>query len=205
MSLFEVQTWLGHKHPASTQHYAKVNPVKLTRSYEKAGYFERNVRAIDVLIDQDVVRKGTGNGEPWKYFDLGHGFCAYDFFDQCPHRMACARCSFYVIKESSQVQVLEAKGNLLRPHQDIPLSEPEIAAVEQGVRAYGRTTRSTGRRSNSRRLYAPGTRGGRTDRGSAEHGEVGVARLVFANGGCYVLAFGVPVGSRKLMLLGCST
>lgn len=79
MSLFEVQAWLGHKHPASTQHYAKVNPAKLTRSYEKAGYFERNVRAIDVLIDQDVVRKGTSNGEPWKYFDLGHGFCTYDF------------------------------------------------------------------------------------------------------------------------------
>ncbi len=136
MSLFEVQAWLGHKNPASTQHYAKINPTKLTRSYEKAGYFERNVRAIDVLIDQDVVRKGAGNGEPWKYFDLGHGFCTYDFFDQCPHRMACARCSFYVIKESSQAQVVEAKGNLLRLRQDIPLSQPEIAAVEQGVAAY---------------------------------------------------------------------
>lgn len=41
-----------------------------------------------------------------------------------------------MIKESSQAQVLEAKGNLLRLRQDIPLSEPEIAAVEQGVRAY---------------------------------------------------------------------
>ena len=74
MSLFEVQAWLGHKHPASTQHYAKVNPAKLTRSYEKAGYFERNVRAIDVLIDQETVWKGLADKEPWKYFDLGHGF-----------------------------------------------------------------------------------------------------------------------------------
>jgi hypothetical protein len=26
---------------------------------------------------------------------LGHGFCTYTFFEQCPHRMACARCDFY--------------------------------------------------------------------------------------------------------------
>ena len=138
MSLFEVQAWLGHKHPASTQYYAKINPTKLTRSYEKDGYFERNVRAIDVLINQDVVWKGRGGKEPWKYFDLGHGFCTYDFFDQCPHRMACARCSFYIIKGSSQAQVLEAKSNLVRLRQEIPLSEPELAAVEQGVIAYER-------------------------------------------------------------------
>jgi integrase len=60
MSLFEVQAWLGHKNPSTTQHYAKLNPSKLTKSYEKAGYFERNIRAIEVLIDQDVVRKRTG-------------------------------------------------------------------------------------------------------------------------------------------------
>jgi hypothetical protein len=136
MSLFEVQAWLGHKHPSSTQHYAKINPAKLTRSYEKAGYFERNIRAIEVLIDQDVVRKGLGAQEAWKFFDLGHGYCTYDFFDQCPHRMACARCSFYVGKESTRAQILEAKTNLLRLRQEIPLSEPELAAVEQGLVAY---------------------------------------------------------------------
>lgn len=136
MSLFEVQAWLGHKHPSSTQHYAKINPMKLTRSYEKAGYFERNIRAIEVLIDQDVVRKGLGAEEAWKFFDLGHGYCTYDFFDQCPHRMACAQCSFYVGKESTRAQILEAKANLLRLRQEIPLSEPELAAVEQGLAAY---------------------------------------------------------------------
>jgi integrase len=136
MSLFEVQAWLGHKHPSSTQHYAKVNPLKLTKSYEKAGYFERNIRAIEVLIDQDVVRKGLAGQEAWKFFDLGHGYCTYDFFDQCPHRMACAQCSFYVGKESTRAQILEAKANLLRLRQEIPLSEPELAAVEQGLAAY---------------------------------------------------------------------
>jgi integrase len=136
MSLFEVQEWLGHKHPSSTQHYAKINPSKLTKSFQKAGYFERNIRAIEVLIDQEVVRKGLAAQEAWKFFDLGHGYCTYDFFDQCPHRMACAQCSFYVAKESTRAQVLEAKANLLRLRQEIPLSEPELAAVEQGLAAY---------------------------------------------------------------------
>jgi integrase len=136
MSLFEVQAWLGHKNPSSTQHYAKINPSKLTKSYEKAGYFERNIRAIEVLIDQDVVRKGLAAQEAWKCFDLSHGHCTYDFFDQCLHRMACAQCSFYVAKESARAQMLEAKTNLLRLRQEIPLSEPELAAVEEGLATY---------------------------------------------------------------------
>jgi hypothetical protein len=136
MTLFELQEWLGHKHPSSTQHYIKISPTKLMKSYAKAGYFERNVRAIEVLIDQDVVRQGLAGKEPWKFFDLSHGYCTYDFFDQCPHRMACAQCSFYVPKESTRAQVLEAKANLLRLRQDIPLSESELAAVEEGIAAY---------------------------------------------------------------------
>ena len=136
LSLFELQEWLGHKHPSSTQHYAKITPTKLMKSYAKAGYFERNVRAIEVLIDQDVIRRGLGGKEPWKFFDLGHGFCTYDFFDQCPHRMACAKCSFYLPKESSRAQMLEAKSNLLHLQQTIPLTEPELAAIDEGVAAY---------------------------------------------------------------------
>jgi hypothetical protein len=97
---------------------------------EKAGYFERNIRAIEVLIDEDVIRKGLGAQEAWKIFDRGHGYCTCDFFDQRLHRMACAQCSFYVAKQSTRAQVLEAKANLLRLRQEIPLSEPALAAVE---------------------------------------------------------------------------
>lgn len=136
LSLFELQEWLGHKSPSSTQHYAKISPTKLMRAYAKAGYFERNVRAIEVLIDQEVVWQGLGTQEPWKFFDLGHGYCTYNFFDQCPHRMACAKCSFYVPKESTRAQILEGKANLLRLRQEIPLTEPEVAAVDEGVTAY---------------------------------------------------------------------
>jgi hypothetical protein len=52
--------------------------------------------------------------------------------------MACARCSFYLPKESTKAQLLEAKANLLRLRQDIPLADAELAAVEEGVGAYER-------------------------------------------------------------------
>ncbi|HEV2498324.1 MAG TPA: site-specific integrase [Terriglobia bacterium] len=136
MTLFEVQEWLGHKHPSTTQHYINITPTRLMKAYAKAGYFERNVRAIEVLIDQEVVWQGLGREAPWKFFNLGHGYCTYDFFDQCPHRMACARCSFYVPKASVQAQALEAKANLLRLRQEIPLTDEEVAAVNEGIQAY---------------------------------------------------------------------
>ena len=89
-----------------------------------------------MLVDQEAVKSGAAaSGEAWKFYDLGHGYCAYDFFEQCPHRMACAKCSFYVAKESSRAQLLEAKANLLRMMQEIPLQEEECAAVEDGLNA----------------------------------------------------------------------
>jgi hypothetical protein len=136
MTLFELQEWLGHTSPSATQHYAKIAPLKLAKSYADAGYFARNLRAIEVLIDQDAVRAGIAANEPWKFYDLVHGFCTYDFFEQCPHRMACAKCDFYMTKRSSAAQLLEGKENLLRLLQEIPLGEAEKAAVEDGVAAY---------------------------------------------------------------------
>ncbi len=135
LSLFELQEWMGHRSPRSTQFYAKISATKLAKSYDQAGYFERNLWTIDVLIDQDAVRRGLAPGESWKYYDLGHGYCSYDFFDQCPHRMACAKCSFYQPKRSTQPQLLEGKTNLLRLRQQIPLQDMEIAAIDDGVSA----------------------------------------------------------------------
>jgi hypothetical protein len=79
------------------------------------------------------VVSGKAAHEPWKFYDLGHGYCAYDFFDQCPQRMACAKCGFYVVKGSSRAQLLEGKANLLRMRQEIPLNEAELAAVDYGL------------------------------------------------------------------------
>jgi integrase len=136
MTLFELQAWLGHRSPATTQHYAQITPTKLSKAYQDAGYFDRNVRMIEVLLDQEAIQSGAAaRGEPWKYYDLGHGYCTYDFFDQCPHRMACAKCSFYRPKLSAQGQLLEGKAHLQRMLQAIPLLEDERAAVEDGVEA----------------------------------------------------------------------
>jgi integrase len=138
MTLFELQEWLGHSTPAATQHYAKITPTKLAKSYADAGYFKRNLRAIEVLVDQEVVRNGRAATEPWKFYDLGHGYCTYDFFEQCPHRMACAKCDFYMPKQSASALFLEGKQNLLRLLQEIPLGEAEQAAVEEGIGAHER-------------------------------------------------------------------
>jgi integrase len=136
MSLLELQEWLGHRTPQSTLHYVKTAPTRLAKAYADAGYFGRNVRAVEVLIDQDAVKSGAAaQGEPWRFYDLGHGYCTYDFFDQCPHRMACAKCAFYRPKGSSQAQLLEAKANLLRLKQEIPLTDDERAAVDDGLEA----------------------------------------------------------------------
>jgi hypothetical protein len=138
MSLFELQRWLGHKWANSTQHYLDISPTKLAQSFRDAGYFARNVRAIEVLIDRDVVVSGKAAEEPWKFYDLGHGYCTYDFFDQCPHRMACAKCGFYAAKGSGRAQLLEGKENLLRMRQEIPLNDTELAAVDDGLAALER-------------------------------------------------------------------
>ena len=131
MSLFELQAWLGHSSPSSTQHYARITPVTLTKAYTDAGYFARNVRTIEVLLDRDAITNGNATtGRPFEFYNLGHGYCSYSFFEQCPHRMACARCDFYLPKDSSGDQLLEANARLQRMLVQIPLTDTEQAAVE---------------------------------------------------------------------------
>ncbi|MFD0887622.1 tyrosine-type recombinase/integrase, partial [Streptosporangium algeriense] len=139
MTLFELQAWLGHRSADTTQHYAKITPNTLSKAYRDAGYFERNVRTIEVLIDRAAVESGAAAaGEPWQYYDLGHGFCNYTFFEQCPHRMACAKCDFYTPKDSSKALLLEAKDNLQRMLAAVPLTDDERAAVDDGQAALDR-------------------------------------------------------------------
>ncbi len=139
MTLFELQAWLGHQSPATTQHYVSTSPTKLAQAYRDAGYFARNVRAIEVLVDQQAILQGqAAQGAPWRYYDLRHGWCSYEFFEQCPHRMACARCDFYVPKDSARGQWLETRDGLLKMLQEIPLSDDERAAVDGDVQALNR-------------------------------------------------------------------
>ena len=126
-------------HRSSTQHYARITPTTLTKAYTDAGYFARNVRTIEVLLDRDAITNGqAGSGGPFEFYDLGHGYCSYSFFEQCPHRMACARCDFYIPKPSSEAQLLEAKDGLQRMLVQIPLTDEERAAAEHDQDAVDR-------------------------------------------------------------------
>ncbi len=136
MTLFELQAWLNHRSPETTQHYAKITPNTLAKAYHDAGYFARNVRTIEVLLDCDAVTSGAAaTGAPWQHYDLGHGWCTYTFFEQCPHRMACARCDFYTPKGSAKAQLLEANDNLQRILASVPLTDDERAAVDDNQTA----------------------------------------------------------------------
>lgn len=131
MSLTDLQQWLGHKTAESTQYYLEMNPHTLTKAYLDAGYFERNLRSIRVLVDQSALQTGNGLLEDrWLYYDLGHGYCSYSFFQRCPHRMVCKQCSYYLPKASHLAQMLEARDHLLEAHETIELSAAEQEAVE---------------------------------------------------------------------------
>jgi integrase len=129
MTLHELQVWLGHRSASSTLSYVRFAPTRLARAYTEAQYFQRNLRMMDVLVDQQAIQD-KATDKPWRYYDLGHGLCSYEFFDQCPHRMACARCDFYIPKESSQADLVASKAGMVHMLQEIPLTDDERAAVE---------------------------------------------------------------------------
>jgi hypothetical protein len=51
--------------------------------------------------------------------------------------MACARCDFYRPKRSARGQLLEGRTNLERLLKEVPLTDGERAAVEEGTDALG--------------------------------------------------------------------
>jgi hypothetical protein len=130
LSLADLKEWLGHKHFSSTRHYAAILQRRLTAAYRKADYFARNVRTIQVLIDRETILAGAAGEQPWKYYDLGDGYCTYDFFAKCPHRLACARCPFYLPKQSSAGQLLSVKDGVEQMLERLTLTDDERAALE---------------------------------------------------------------------------
>ncbi len=91
---------------------------------------------LDAGAAREVLHVQSGaaaSGTPWQYVDLGHGYSTYNFFEQCPHRMACAGCDFDLPEASTRAQLVEAKGHLQRMLTAIPLTEDERLAVEDGA------------------------------------------------------------------------
>ncbi|WP_201791351.1 tyrosine-type recombinase/integrase [Aeromicrobium sp. PE09-221] len=132
LSIADLQQWLGHKHIASTRYYAEILQRVLSAAYKRADYFARNVRTIQVLIDREAILTGAAAGgeQPWKYYDLGDGYCGYDFFAKCPHRLACARCPFYVPKDSTRGQLLAVKDGIGQMLEQLTLTDDEREALE---------------------------------------------------------------------------
>ncbi|MFC7264671.1 hypothetical protein [Streptomyces lutosisoli] len=120
-TLADLQQRLGHKHPASTRHYAAILQRTLTATYKKADYFAHNVRTIQVLIDREPIPTGAAaDGEqPWKYYDLGDDYCSYAFFTKCPHRLACPRG-----------QLLAAEDGIAQMLEQLDLTNDEREALE---------------------------------------------------------------------------
>ncbi|MGB8886421.1 MAG: tyrosine-type recombinase/integrase [Candidatus Korobacteraceae bacterium] len=137
MSLFELQRWLGHKWANSTQHYLDISPTKLARSFRNAGYFARNIRAIEVLIDHEVVVSGKAAREPWRFYDLGHGYPAQSLAIMgIGKRWQIARDA-HVVAECGAGKTLIALGAMLVHSAGLPFSALVMAPphlVEKWIR-----------------------------------------------------------------------
>ncbi len=124
LSLTELQAWLGHKDPKSTQSYARIDPTRLAKKYADSAYLERNAALVEVLLDVEALKSGEGA----LYYELGHGLCSNPYWQKCPHRMACVRCEFYVAGE--EAQYVRAKKGVRRMLEQIPLTDEERRAAE---------------------------------------------------------------------------
>jgi integrase len=134
MSIWQLMRWLGHRSAQTTRNYVDVDMTKLTLKIAEGSALQQQLATIPVLIDQDAVVNGAaGQGEAWKYFDLGHGYCKLPEWAACRHRMACAKCDFYEPKQSTRMQLLEANGNLTRMLEFVTLDDDERGLVEQGI------------------------------------------------------------------------
>ncbi|WP_443075513.1 tyrosine-type recombinase/integrase [Streptomyces sp. NBC_01483] len=125
--LHAIASFAGHRSTESTLTYIHLSGRDLA---------EKLNQGMQQIHSREAVASGAAaSGEPWQYYDLGHGWCTYTFFEQCQHRMACARCDFCTPKESSKGQLLEAKDNLRKMLANIPLTDDERAAVDDGQTA----------------------------------------------------------------------
>lgn len=120
-TITEIQAFLGHTDPKSTQHYLKVDPTKLAEKYANSGYLEKNLATVEVLLDVEAL--ANGEGKDALYYDLGHGLCSNPYWAQCPYRMACVKCPMYVPGE--EAQYIKAREGIRRMLETVPMTDEE--------------------------------------------------------------------------------
>ena len=126
--------WLSHRTEETTRHYVDTDMTKVAVKVAEGSFLQQNLASIPVLIDNDAITSGAAlQGQPRKFFDLGHGYCTLPEWAACRHRMACAKCDFYQPKSSTKMQILEANGNLTRMLEFVTLGKEERKLVEQGI------------------------------------------------------------------------
>ena len=124
MGSVEVMNWLGHKNLSSTQYYLEITPTKLMKAFHKRGEISEKLRYISVLVDPKAEV-----GSPSIMYDLGHGWCTNDAYASCKHRMACARCDFYLPSEEAK-GLFERQGKqYIKMLQELELTEVEKAVI----------------------------------------------------------------------------
>ncbi|WP_433715607.1 hypothetical protein ACQP2U_17355 [Nocardia sp. CA-084685] len=102
-------------------------------TFDTSRWIRPQRRTIEVLIDRDAVTNGAVTaGEPWQHYDLGHGFCTNTFFEQRPHRVACARCDFYTPRNPAKADSCKRNRTRQRMLVSIALTDDEQTAVEDG-------------------------------------------------------------------------
>ena len=134
--LFELQAWLGHRSPETTQHYACITPTRLAKAYRDASYFVRNVRTVEVLITAMRCRTEARRR-------AHHGSTSIS--DMASARTASLSSAYIgwhapaVISICRRIprepNLLDAQNNLQRMLAQIPLTDDERRAVEDGAAA----------------------------------------------------------------------
>ncbi|MGI4736846.1 MAG: tyrosine-type recombinase/integrase [Janthinobacterium lividum] len=137
MSDSDRQRWFGQRSSASPGYYAAVNERKLREAYARANRISVDKRQLEQLKDPNTINGGlVTKGEPIPSVDLGHGFCTYDFYDQCRQQKPCTKCLFYKAKASRYSQVEEVTNQFLSLVQRLPLSGEVRQAVEDAIAAH---------------------------------------------------------------------
>ena len=126
----EVMRWLGHTQLTSGQHYIALSPTRLMTTFHQRTKLAEHLRSISVLVD-----RRPEPGQPAIFYDLGHGWCTNDAYASCAHRMACARCGFYVPADSSKAALLKQSSRFIRMLQELTLTEDERAAITGDAKA----------------------------------------------------------------------
>jgi hypothetical protein len=102
--------------------------------------------------------RATGGAEVWQLWairwhdssTLTRRVRGGTFLEQCPHRMACARCDFYTPKYSCKAHLLEAKENLQKMRGDDPAHRGRAGRCRRRPSRPRPTPRIARRRPHSR-------------------------------------------------------